>query len=458
MNKEETIINVPKKVVMDMTSGNPAKLLLKFALPMFIGNIFQQFYNMVDAIVVGKFVGPDALASVGATGALNFFIISLLFGLSSGVSIIISQYFGAKDFEKVKKSFATVTYTIISVSILTAIVGTVFARPMLKFLNTPDSIIDNSVIYMQITFAGILGLALFNGMSAVLRALGDSISPLIFLMISSVLNVILDLVFVIYFNMGVKGVAMATVISQAVAGIGCVIYAFKKVELLRIPLKEFKIDIEILKKSLKLGIPVAIQNVLVSISTMSIQSIVNGYGETVIASFTAANRIDQLMLQPGMSMGTAVAAYTGQNVGAARIDRVKAGLKDAIKITLIFSLIMLPVIYFGGKNIMYLFTKKEDIEVVRIGVEAIRVTCFFYIFVGLIFVTRSFLTGAGDVKIPMMMGFTEILGRVLFANVLSFYFGYYGIWWATGLTWVITSAVGCLRIISGKWKDKSILA
>lgn len=446
-----------KNTIIDMTEGNPTKLLLRFSLPMFIGNIFQQFYNMVDAIVVGKFVGPDALAAVGATGSLNFLIFSLLVGLSSGVSIITSQYFGAKDYDKVRKSFATATYTVVIISILMGIIGIVFSRPMLTFLKTPDSIIDDSVVYMTITFAGIMGVSFYNGMSAVLRALGDSITPLIFLIIASIVNVILDLVFVIVFDMGVAGVAIATIIAQAVSGLGCVIYTFKKVELLRMPLKEFVIDKEILKKSLKLSIPVAIQNSLVSISTMSIQAIINSYGEIVIASATVAGRIDQLMLQPGMSIGTAVAAFTGQNIGAGKIDRAKKGLKDAAIITIIFSLIMLPIIYFGGENIMYMFTNPEDIEVVKIGVEAIRVTCFFYAFVGLIFVTRSFLTGAGDVKIPMVMGFIEILCRVIFANTLSFYFGYSGIWFATGLTWLFTASVGVTRVISGKWKNKSVI-
>ncbi|MDF2543580.1 MAG: putative rane protein [Herbinix sp.] len=446
-----------KSLVKDMTTGNPAKLILKFAIPMLIGNIFQQFYNMVDSIVVGKFVGHDALAAVGATGPLNFFIFALSFGLSAGISIVISQFYGAKDYENVKKSFATATYIIVGSAMITGVLGFIGSRWLLRLLNTPESIIDQSDLYMKIIFAGILGVTCYNGMSSVLRALGDSVTPLIFLAVASLLNVVLDLVFVVSFGWGVPGVAIATIISQILAAIGCILYAFKKVKLLHMPLKEFRPDKFIFSKCIKLGLPVAIQNALISISTMALQGVINSFGEIVIASATAASRIEQLILQPGMSVGVAVASFTGQNIGANQIERAKKGFYAASKIILIFSLIMLPVIYFGGKSIMMLFTSADDTQVVEIGVEAIRVTCFFYSFVGMIFVSRSFLSGAGDVKIPMVMGFTEVVTRVVISQILSIPFRYHGIWWATALTWFFTCFVGIFRFYSGKWKDKSII-
>ena len=445
------------KIVQDMTSGNPTKLILKFSIPMLIGNVFQQFYSIVDAIVVGKYVNKSALAAVGATGPITFLVFSLCFGLSAGISIVVSQYFGAKEYDNVKKSFATAAYIILGASTIMGIIGLLSCRWLLELLNTPASIIDQSEIFMKISFVGIFGIAFYNGIAAILRALGDSISPLIFLIIASVLNVTLDLLFVIVFHMGVPGVAIATTLSQAVSAIGCIIYAFKKIELLRVPLHEFKPDKVIFHKCLRLGIPVAIQNSFISLSTMALQGLINGYGENVVAAATASGRIDQLMLQPGMSVGAAVAAFTGQNIGANRIDRVKKGFYSASKIVIVFSLIMLPLIYFGGEKIMTLFTKKEDIDVVKVGLEAIRVTCFFYSFVGMIFVSRNFLSSAGDFKIPMIMGLTEVICRVAFANILSVHIGYNGIWWATALNWLITSAVGCSRFASGKWKNKSIV-
>jgi putative MATE family efflux protein len=447
-----------KDITRDMTIGNPTKLLLQFSVPLLIGNIFQQFYNMVDAIVVGNYEGAEALAAVGTTGPINFLIFSLALGLATGISIITSQYFGAKDEENIKKSFATGAYVIIISSVIMGLVGFFASRPILELLNTPDNIIDQSVIYLKICCIGIVGIGAFNWISTIFRALGDSITPLIFLIIACVLNIILDLLFVIVLHMGVAGVAWATIISQIVAALGCILYAIKKVKLLRIPINEFYPNKRIVKKCLALGIPVAFQNSFVSLSTMALQGVINSYGDTVMASATAATRIEQLILQPGVSLGIAVATFTGQNIGAGKVDRVKKGFISATKLIVGFSLFMLPVIYFGGGTIIDLFIKAEDKEVLRIGVEALRVPCFFYSFVGMIFVSRNLLSGAGDVKIPMFMGFIEVLCRVVFANILSLYFGYQGIWWATGLTWFLTSIVGCIRYVSGKWKDKSVIS
>lgn len=441
----------------DMTIGKPTGLILKFALPMLIGNLFQQLYNMVDSIVVGKYEGSNALAAVGTTGPLNFFFFSLALGLSAGVSIVISQYFGAKDEENVKKSFATAAYIVLGASLIMGILGYILSEPMLRLLRTPENILGQAVIYMKIVCLGIVAIGAYNGIASILRALGDSVTPLIFLIIACLLNIILDLVFVVVLGWGVMGVALATVISQMVAAVGCILYALTKVRLLRIPIKDFVPNKEIFKKCLSLGIPVALQNSFVSLSTMALQSVINSYGDTVMAAATAASRIEQLILQPGMSVGAAVAAFTGQNMGAGNIDRVKQGLRSAVRIIIIFSLVMLPIIYFGGGFVMDWFTKENDKTVMEIGIKALRVPCFFYSFVGLIFVTRNLLSGAGDVKIPMMMGFTEVVCRVLFANVLAGFIGYQGIWWATGLTWFFTSIVGCVRYLSGKWKYKSLI-
>jgi len=446
-----------KSSIRDMTVGSPLKLIIQFSIPMLIGNLFQQFYNMVDSIVVGKFVGKDALAAVGSTASLVFLISGLTFGLSGGISIVIAQYFGAKDYDKVRKSFATATYLVITLALIMSLVGIFSSRFLLELINTPESIINQSDLYMKIIFAGTIGVAVFFGMSGVLRALGDSRTPLKFLILSSIINVVLDLLFVIAFRWDVAGVAIATVIAQIISGICCTVYALKKVKILRMPLKEFVPDLDILKKCLKLGIPVALQNILVSISLVAIQGVVNRFDEVVIAAQTVVARIEQLVLQPFMSVGTALASYAGQNMGAGKSDRAKKGYYSATLIIVAFSLLMLPMMYFGGEYFMRLFTKKEDVDVVITGVKAIRITCFFYSAVGMIFITRNFLSGAGDMNIAMLMGITEVICRVLLANILVNFVSFYGIWWATGLTWVLAAAVGIIRYMTGKWKTKAIV-
>lgn len=447
-----------KSLTRDMTSGSPTKLLLKFTLPMLIGNLFQQFYNMVDSIVVGQFVGKDALAAIGATSSSVFLIFGLTFGLSAGISIVISHYFGAGDYENVRKSFATATYIIFIASIIMGVVGFFTTRPLLELLGTDVAIIDQSETYMKITFAGILGTATYNGISGVLRALGDSITPLIFLIIASILNVVLDLIFVIVFQWGIPGVAIATIISQVLSGVACTIYALKKVKILRMSVKEFRPDKEIANKCIRLGIPVALQNSFVSISMLALQSVINSFSVNIVAAYTAVNRIEQLVMQPSTSLGTAVSSFTGQNIGAGKNERVIKGIKSGVIIILIFSFIMTPLMYFGGENVMRLFARKEDIDVVRYGVEGIRITSLFYSFLGLIFITRNFLSGAGDIKIPMIMGLIEVISRVTLSRYLAGIIGFHGIFWATALTWFVTGIVGSIRVLSGKWKNKSIIS
>lgn len=446
-----------KSITKDMTSGSPTILLIKFSLPMLIGNLFQQIYNMVDSIVVGKFISSDALAAVGATGPLLFLINGLAFGLSGGISIVVSQYFGAKDYIKVRKAFATATYIIIGAAIIMGLVGILSSRALLELLDTPATIIETSEIYMKISFAGAIGIACYNGMAGILRALGDSTTPLIFLIVASGLNVVFDLLFVIVFQWGVPGVAIATIIAQIVSAIGCIAYAYTKVKMLRMPWMEFRPDKEIFMKCIRLGVPVALQNSLISVSMAALQGVINSYNEVVIAANTVVNRIEQLVLQPGSSVGMALASFAGQNIGAGLPDRVKKGYKSAAIIIVTFSILMLPVMYFGGEYIMRLFTKQEDFEVVSTGIKAIRITSFFYPFVGMIFITRNFLSGVGDIKVPMIMGISEVIFRISLAYLFTALIGFRGIWWATSINWFFTSLVGIIRISSGKWQNKSII-
>ena len=446
-----------KKSVYGMTEGSPAKLLLSFTIPMLIGNLFQQFYNMVDSIVVGRFVGANALAAVGATGSLNFLFFSMSFGVSAGVGVVLSQYFGADKSDMVGRSFANGMYLLTLVSAIMSIVGIVSARAVLMLLNTQESILDDAVLYMRVSCAGILAIAAYNGVAAVLRALGDSRTPLYFMVVSCIINIALDLVFVIVCQWSVFGVALATVIAQLVAAIGAFIYAFCKIPILRVNKECRRVKPDIMEKCFRLGFPIALQNSLIAFSCIFLQRVVNGFGEDVVAANTALSRIEQLVQQPYNSLGAALTTFTGQNIGAGKVDRVKQGHRVGVICVIAFSILMLIPGQFFGKQIMGIFV--QDADVIAIGAKGFAITSPFYAFLGMIYVSRGILNGAGDAAYSMINGFMEITGRVGFAKPLTMIpaIGMWGVFLTTGLTWTLVSLVSMHRYASGKWRNKAII-
>ncbi len=446
-----------KKSVYGMTEGSPAKLLLSFTIPMLIGNLFQQFYNMVDSIVVGRFVGANALAAVGATGSLNFLFFSMSFGVSAGVGVVLSQYFGADKSDMVGRSFANGMYLLALVSAIMSIVGIVSARAVLMLLNTPVSILDDAVLYMRVSCAGILAIAAYNGVAAVLRALGDSRTPLYFMVVSCIINIALDLVFVIVCQWSVFGVALATVIAQLVAAIGAFIYAFCKIPILRVNKECRRVKPDIMAKCFRLGFPIALQNSLIAFSCIFLQRVVNGFGEDVVAANTALSRIEQLVQQPYNSLGAALTTFTGQNMGAGKVDRVKQGHRVGVICVIVFSLLMLIPGQFFGKQIMGIFV--QDADVIAIGAKGFAITSLFYVFLGMIYVSRGILNGAGDAAYSMINGLMEITGRVGFAKPLTMIpaIGMWGVFLTTGLTWTLVSLVSMHRYARGKWRNKAIV-
>ena len=424
-----------KKSVYGMTEGSPAKLLLSFTIPMLIGNLFQQFYNMVDSIVVGRFVGANALAAVGATGSLNFLFFSMSFGVSAGVGVVLSQYFGADKSDMVGRSFANGMYLLALVSAIMSIVGIVSARAVLMLLNTPESILDDAVLYMRVSCAGILAIAAYNGVAAVLRALGDSRTPLYFMVVSCIINIALDLVFVIVCQWSVFGVALATVIAQLVAAIGAFIYAFCKIPILRVNKECRRVKPDIMAKCFRLGFPIALQNSLIAFSCIFLQRVVNGFGEDVVAANTALSRIEQLVQQPYNSLGAALTTFTGQNIGAGKVDRVKQGHRVGVICVIAFSILMLIPGQFFGKQIMGIFVQDADV------------------------IARGILNGAGDAAYSMINGLMEITGRVGFAKPLTMIpaIGMWGVFLTTGLTWTLVSLVSMHRYARGKWRNKAIV-
>lgn len=443
-----------KSNIIDMTVGQPVKLLLAFMVPMLIGNLFQQLYNMVDSMIVGKFVGADALAAVGATGSLNFLFFSVCAGLSNGIGIIVSQRFGAGESDEVKKTIANATYIMTVAAVLMASLGVILARVILKFLNTPDNIIADAALYMRISCAGVIAISLYNCVSSILRGVGDSKTPLYFLVVASVVNIILDIVFVRFFNWGVAGAAIATIIAQLISGIGCLLYAIKTNPYFIINKDQMHIDIEIIKKCVRIGLPLAFQTSLIAISCVALQSVVNTFGSTVVAAFTATSRIEQLVQQPYNSLGMAMSTYAGQNIGAGRRDRVKEGYLKGMLIMAIFTAVMMPIMQIGGNNIMKLFV--NDAEVIALGSSGLRITSMYYIMLGTIYATRGTLNGVGDAAFSLINGVTEVAGRIGFPKPVTMIpqIGVFGIWHATGLTWGITGLVSLIRYFSGTW-DKA---
>lgn len=456
-----------KNNVVDMTTGSPIKHLLVFALPLLIGNIFQQLYNMVDSIVVGKFVGPDAIAAVGTCGSMNFFFFSLSSGLAIGIGIIVSQYFGAKEEKLVRSTIANSFYVLGGVSIVISILGFIICPYILKLLQCPDAIMPDAVTYMRTTCCGIIFVAFYNGVASILRALGDSKSPLYFLILSSIVNLALDLLFVLKFGWGVLGVALATIISQAVSAITSLIYAYFKNPYFHLTKQELKPHRTIIVKSFKLGVPIAMQNALIAISMMSLQGVVNTFGKEVMASYTISMRIEQLVQQPYSSLGAAITTFSGQNCGAGNFDRVKKGFHRGIFIVLIFSMIMLVVFQLLAPQIVQIFVKAVEEDVIRIGSTGLRITSIAYFALGMIYVPRAVLNGCGDTGFSLINGITEVAGRIIFSQILTriafiplfghqIPLGYWGVWVTTAFTWIITAIVCLIRYKTGVWKKKGI--
>lgn len=446
------------KFVKDMTKGNPMQLLIQFSLPLLVGNIFQQLYNMVDSIIVGNFVGANALGAIGTTNSLNFFFFSLVAGLSVGIGIIVAQYFGFGDEEKVKDAIGNSIWIITVCSVIMAIIGFVTARPILVLLDTDPVILNDAVAYLKVVSIGIVCVGFYNGVSGILRALGDSKTPLIFLIVASVLNVILDLIFVLSFGWGVVGAGVATAFSQLISALACIIYAYKSNTYFKLKKKNIKLNGSIIKKSCKLGIPVALQNSLIAFSLIVLQKVVNGYGATFTTAFTVVSRIETLVQQPFMSLGAAVSTYTGQNIGAGLKDRVRKGFNSATLVSSIFALAVGVVFWIFAPSIASIFGK--DADVIRIGANGLRITCCFYIFLGLIYTTRNVLNGAGDAMFSLFTGIVECIGRVGFAYPMTLipFMGKYGVFYATGLTWFLNGMFSRIRYKRGKWKKIDVIS
>ena len=437
----------------DLTKGNEASQIFYFTLPMLIGNVFQQFYSLTDSIIVGQALGKQALGAVGASFPILFLLIASIIGLTMGNSILISQYYGAKDMRRVKKAIDTGYIILIIASVLVTVIGLVFSESFLRLLNTPEEIMPQAKIFLNITFAGVIFLFGYNSISAILRGLGDSKTPLYFLIFSTLLNVVLVLLFVLVFHWGIAGSAYATIISQAVAFILGIAYLNKTHKVFRLALTKMEFDKEILIKSLKIGLPSGAQQIFVAGGMMALNRIVNQFGTNALAAYTAASRLDSFAVIPAMSLSVGVSSFVGQNLGARKPERVRKGFYAALLMGAVVSIITTAAVLLFGKPMISIFSK--DAEVIRIGVNYLTIVGSFYIVFSTLFITHGVFRGAGDTFIPMLFTlFSLWLIRVPLATAFSKHIGVNGVWWSTPIAWVVGLILSQLYYSSGKWKNK----
>lgn len=440
----------------DLTTGKEGKLIFQFAAPMLLGNVFQQLFSVVDSIVVGNFIGKEALAAVGASFPIIFMMISMIIGIVMGTTVVISQYYGAKDLVKVARAIDTMyIYSTVAGVVATA-AGIFLAKPLLILLHTPAEIMPQALQYLRIYFSGMIIFFGFNGTSAVLRGLGDSKTPLYFLIIATVANIILVLLFVAVFKWGIAGAAYATLLANALA-FGLAIYWLNKThKLIRISIRGLHFDREIFRQSLRIGLPTGVQQTLVAIGGMALLGIVNSFGTNVLAGYSVASRLDNLAMIPAMSFSQALSTFVGQNIGANKKDRIRAGLIATVKMSGIVTIVTTIFIVLCGHLMMSLFTK--DAEVIRLGDQYLTIVSIFYIAFTLMFIYNGIMRGAGDTLIPMFFSLISLwLVRIPLAFYLSAKIGPQGIWWAIPAGWGIGLTLSFIYYKTGRWKTRSVV-
>ena len=424
----------------DMTSGNPLKLIIGFAIPMFLGMLFQQFYSMVDTVIVGKFLGVGPLAGVGSTSSLNFLVIGFCTGVCNGFAIPVSQMFGAKRDSELRRFVANSAWlcVIFSVVITTAIVAC--CRPLLTLMHTPKDIFEYAYVYIVIIFLGIPTTFLYNVTAAIIRSLGDSRSPVVFLAIASGINIVLDIVFIVAFHMGVEGPALATVISQGISGLLSLFYMKKKFEILRISKEEWKMRGSYMKTLCYMGIPMGLQYSVTAIGTLVIQAAINGFGSMTVAGVTAAQRINAFISCPIEAIGATMAPYSGQNMGAGKLDRVGKGLRDASLLGFVISAVLFVFVLLTGKQLSLLFLDTADAQVVAYSYRFLVFTAAGYCLLVLVNTVRFTIQGMGFSVFAITSGVLEMIARSLAGLVVVPLIGYTGIYLAHPMAWIFADA------------------
>lgn len=435
-------------MIKDLTKGAPLKLILLFSIPLLIGNIFQQLYNLADIVIVGRTLGVKALASVGAVAPLFFLIMFAIAGMTNGFAIITGQKFGSGDVQGVRRSSAVSIILSTIVTILFSVLCAILMKPILFMMNVPQDIFYDAYLYIQICVLGLITANFYNLLASILRALGDSKTPLYFLIFASILNIFLALLFILKFHMGVPGSAIAVVISQGFSVILCLLYIKKRFPILHLKKSDWvfkkenrKEDIDFIYEHLKVGFPMAMQFSILGISMLIIQSVCNTFGADIIAAFTAALRIEQIATMPMISFGVALSAFVAQNFGAKNINRIRYGVIKTSMINLTLSLIMAFVMRYWGTHIVGIFIGNDKTQVIKIAHDYLWISTIFYFFLGQIFIFRNALQGMGKPLIPLTSSFAELMIRSFAAVYLAVKFGYYGIFYSGPIAWIIASII-----------------
>ena len=427
------------KMPNNMTEGRPIRQIVLFAIPVLLGNLFQQLYNVVDSIIVGRYIGVDALAAVGSTGALIFLVFGWIIGMTNGFSIMIAQSYGAGDFKRLRQ-FAALSFVLCAIMAVVMTIGLLWANGfILRLMQTPEEVFKDTYNYIGIMYAGLAITVFYNMYAGMLRAIGDSRTPLYFLAIASVLHIILDIVFINVFSMGVEGAAYATIVSEFVSLILCVWYTTKKYEIFRMEKEDFAIDGSRIWKLLTMGVPMALQFSVTAIGTMIVQAALNGMGPLIMASYSVAGKIQSLVSQPYVALGATMATYVGQNRGAGKIARVRDGVKQGTILAVSFSILSAAIIFFFGDVLIIGFISEDVQNVTKTAMIYFRTVLWFYPFLSMIFIYRNSLQGLGDGLMPMIGGLLELAARVVVIYFVADRLGYQGICMADPFAWILVS-------------------
>jgi putative MATE family efflux protein len=424
-------------MAIDMTKGNSSKILITFSIPMVFGNILQQLYNTTDAIIVGKFIGKNALAAVGVANPIMSIAIFFIFGICIGTSVLISQLFGAGKFDVLKKEISTalIVGTIFTLGI--SLVCILLSRSVLILIGTPADILNDADVFLKIIFAGLIFSFLYNFYSSALGAIGDSRTPLLFLFISCVLNGVLCVIFVVYFKLGVAGSAIATVIAQGVSSILCITYVYIKIPIIRLKPNELVIDKTLLTKTIQYSWVTALQQTCLYIGRLLVQGVVNPFGTNAIAAFNSVTRVDSFILAPGDSFASSMAIYSAQNRGAGKQNRIVEGYKNANIIMTVYSVITALIVFLGAETIMNFFVYSTEREVVLIGVKYLRFMSVFYILSGFCNILQGLFRGVGKLRITLIATVMQISIRVALSYMFAPYFGVLAVGYAVAVGWII---------------------
>ncbi|MBT3174557.1 MAG: MATE family efflux transporter [Lentimicrobiaceae bacterium] len=440
----------------DLTTGKEGNKILNFALPMLLGNVFQQMYNIVDSIIVGKVLGDEALAAVGANFPFIFALISFVVGIAIGATVIISQYYGAKQMDNVKKTIDTLYIFMFFASVFITTVGILMSGWIFQIIDLPNSVKPMAIEYFKVYAIGFIFFFGFQGTSAILRGLGDSKTPVYFLIISTIMNIALDILFVVVFKWGIEGVAAATVISQAGAFFTIIWYLNRYHSFMDFSPSKMRFDKSIFKKSLKIGLPSGVQQTFVSLGFLALYRIVNIFGVPTIAAYTIAMRIDSFAVMPAMNFSAAISTFVGQNIGANKFERLGRGLKSTLLMINSISLMITIIALLFAGPLISMFTDSQ--EVVNIGKQYIYIVTPFYIVFSTMFIFNGLLRGAGATLIPMIITILALWGiRVPISWLLSNEIGSNGIWWGIPIAWIFGVISVYIYYLSGKWKKNAVV-